>query len=367
MGRIVSIKTNYIIARQDDGKIQMIPKAECSEEFAVGDIVDIVVDGSKITLIKKGSAPVQPSFKTKPAVSAPKKTIIEPKNDTLIVNDKNVRDEQKTNASSENLELKTSDEEKLSKESSSTASQIENDDAPSMSFFEKFKLLIRQKDVKNVQKPNDFSENLELKTSDEEKLSKENSSTASQIKNDDAPATPFFEKLKLSIHQKITSITDKIREIFKKPPNRTVNLNLQLNEEKLSKDSTPTAPTENITEPLKEGKIDNTKNNTPIVEQNIEKPKTESTSEFQTHQEFSVNKNKSTDENSIQSIKSAVTSIPGGRVVEIKDNVIAIMKDNGNIQEIPKSHFNFEPTVGDIVDVFSNGTKLIIVKKIPCK
>lgn len=372
MGRIVSIKTNYIIARQEDGKIQMIPKAECRTEFAVGDIVDIIVDGSKITLIKKGSAPAKPSSELRSTVSTSEKQMVASKNDAPIANQGSL--EPKT--SSENLESKTLNKEKLVEENTVTASQTQNTNEPTPSFLEKFKLSLHQKMASisdkmrkifkktpqetvnldsepNEEKPVENSSSIkpieEISKSDLQKT--ENSETPPLVNHIDKPS--FLEKLKSSFNQKIAPISDKIHEIFKKAPNRTVNLNLKLNEEKSlsgeqeeiksTENSNPASKVENVTESTKEEKINDIKNNASIVEPENEKPK-----------------------NSDQSPRTAVISIPGGQIVEIKNDFILIKKEDGNVQEIKKSHFNFEPIIGDIVDVFSNGTELIIVKKISC-
>lgn len=55
MYRIVAIRSDFIIVKQDDGNIQMIPRAECNLNLTVGEEVDIIIDGEKITLIKKNS------------------------------------------------------------------------------------------------------------------------------------------------------------------------------------------------------------------------------------------------------------------------------------------------------------------------
>ncbi|MBQ7673748.1 MAG: hypothetical protein IJT36_04385 [Alphaproteobacteria bacterium] len=53
MYQVVAIRSDFIIIRQDDKNIQMIPKTDCNLNLTVGEEVDVLLDGEKITLIKK--------------------------------------------------------------------------------------------------------------------------------------------------------------------------------------------------------------------------------------------------------------------------------------------------------------------------
>ena len=51
------------------------------------------------------------------------------------------------------------------------------------------------------------------------------------------------------------------------------------------------------------------------------------------------------------------------KIIQIENEVVTIGTDNGSIQEVRKSDCNFEPTIGDEVEVFSTETKTIVTKK----
>ena len=51
------------------------------------------------------------------------------------------------------------------------------------------------------------------------------------------------------------------------------------------------------------------------------------------------------------------------KIIQIENEVVTIGTDNGGIQEVRISDCNFEPTIGDEVEVFSTEMKTIVIKK----
>ena len=51
------------------------------------------------------------------------------------------------------------------------------------------------------------------------------------------------------------------------------------------------------------------------------------------------------------------------KIVKIENEIVIIGTDNGGIQEVRISDCNFEPTIGDEVEVFSTEMKTIVIKK----
>lgn len=52
-----------------------------------------------------------------------------------------------------------------------------------------------------------------------------------------------------------------------------------------------------------------------------------------------------------------------GKIIKIDNEIISIGLDNGGIKEVRRVDLNFEPTVGDEVEIFENENTLIINKK----
>ena len=50
------------------------------------------------------------------------------------------------------------------------------------------------------------------------------------------------------------------------------------------------------------------------------------------------------------------------KIIKIDNDVIFIGTDNGDFQEVRRSDCNFEPSVGDNVEVFASDTKTIVTK-----
>lgn len=51
------------------------------------------------------------------------------------------------------------------------------------------------------------------------------------------------------------------------------------------------------------------------------------------------------------------------KIVKIEDQIIYIGMDNGSIKEVRKSDLNFEPYVGDELEVYETENNLIVTKK----
>lgn len=51
------------------------------------------------------------------------------------------------------------------------------------------------------------------------------------------------------------------------------------------------------------------------------------------------------------------------KIIQIDNEVITIGTDDGGIQEVRKSDCNFEPEIGDNVEIFSTEMKTIVIKK----
>ena len=51
------------------------------------------------------------------------------------------------------------------------------------------------------------------------------------------------------------------------------------------------------------------------------------------------------------------------KIVKIENEIVLIGTDDGGIQEVRISDCNFEPTIGDEVEVFSTEMKTIVIKK----
>ncbi len=51
-----------------------------------------------------------------------------------------------------------------------------------------------------------------------------------------------------------------------------------------------------------------------------------------------------------------------GRIINIEGEKITIGNSDGSISQVEKSSCNFEPKIGDEVEVFSNDTKVIVTK-----
>jgi len=51
------------------------------------------------------------------------------------------------------------------------------------------------------------------------------------------------------------------------------------------------------------------------------------------------------------------------KIIKIENEIITIGTDNGGIQEVRKIDCNFEPNIGDEVEVFTAETKTIVIKK----
>lgn len=52
------------------------------------------------------------------------------------------------------------------------------------------------------------------------------------------------------------------------------------------------------------------------------------------------------------------------KIIKISEEVVSIGLDNGSIKEVRKTDLNFEPIIGDEVEVFENETDLIVTKKV---
>ena len=51
------------------------------------------------------------------------------------------------------------------------------------------------------------------------------------------------------------------------------------------------------------------------------------------------------------------------KIINVKDGVVQIGTDNGGIKEARLEDLNFEPQIGDQVEIFENETSLIVTKK----
>lgn len=50
------------------------------------------------------------------------------------------------------------------------------------------------------------------------------------------------------------------------------------------------------------------------------------------------------------------------KILEISTDTVSIGLDNGGIKEVPASSFNFVPHIGDVVEIFETGSKVIVSK-----
>lgn len=53
------------------------------------------------------------------------------------------------------------------------------------------------------------------------------------------------------------------------------------------------------------------------------------------------------------------------RILEVYEEVVAIGRDDGSIMEVRYADLNFDPNVGDFVDIFSSGERIIVAKRTP--
>ncbi len=51
------------------------------------------------------------------------------------------------------------------------------------------------------------------------------------------------------------------------------------------------------------------------------------------------------------------------KIINIENEIVIIGTDNGGIQEVRISDCNFEPAIGDEVEIFSTETKTVVIKK----
>ncbi len=51
------------------------------------------------------------------------------------------------------------------------------------------------------------------------------------------------------------------------------------------------------------------------------------------------------------------------KVIKVENEIVLIGADDGSIQEVRRSYCDFNIAPGDEVEVFSNGTKTIVIKK----
>ena len=51
------------------------------------------------------------------------------------------------------------------------------------------------------------------------------------------------------------------------------------------------------------------------------------------------------------------------KVIRVNDEIVVIGTDNGGILEVRKDDLDFEPVIGDVVDVFTSETSVIVTKK----
>ena len=51
------------------------------------------------------------------------------------------------------------------------------------------------------------------------------------------------------------------------------------------------------------------------------------------------------------------------KVVRVNEDIVVIGTDNGGILEVRRDDLDFEPVVGDLVDVFTSETSVIVTKK----
>ncbi len=50
------------------------------------------------------------------------------------------------------------------------------------------------------------------------------------------------------------------------------------------------------------------------------------------------------------------------KIVNIQDNVVSIGTNDGGIKEVRSSDINFVPNIGDEVEIFENGSKIVVSK-----
>lgn len=51
------------------------------------------------------------------------------------------------------------------------------------------------------------------------------------------------------------------------------------------------------------------------------------------------------------------------KIVAISDQIVSIGLDSGKLKDVPKSICNFVPRIGDEVEIFESGDKIIVYKK----
>lgn len=52
------------------------------------------------------------------------------------------------------------------------------------------------------------------------------------------------------------------------------------------------------------------------------------------------------------------------KIIKIENEIISIGMDNGSIKEVRLTDLNFQPTIGEEVEVFENETNLVVTKKV---
>ena len=56
------------------------------------------------------------------------------------------------------------------------------------------------------------------------------------------------------------------------------------------------------------------------------------------------------------------SSTPRGKIIEIQENIVTIGKSDKSIQEVKLEDCNFQPNIGDEVEIFSGNNKIMVVK-----